>query len=65
MHLCIVEGDLLDQDVEVIVNAGTETSSHGGCCCRRACRERSSGEGERNPFGNSRNTVRCRSVPPS
>jgi len=34
-QITIVEGDLLDQEVDVIVNAWIGTSSRGGCCCRR------------------------------
>ncbi len=38
----IVEGDLLDQPVDAIVNAWNRNVIPGGCCCRRAFPGRSS-----------------------
>ena len=42
MNLRLVDGDLLDQEVEVIINAWNGISFLGGFCCPKASREPSS-----------------------
>ena len=39
----VVQGDLLDQDVDVIVNAWNRNIIPGGFCSRKACPGQSSG----------------------
>jgi len=43
MKLVVIEGDLLEQRVDVIVNPWSATSFLGGFCCRRGFQAQSSG----------------------
>ncbi len=61
----IVEGDLLDQDVEVIVNAWNRNIIPCGCCFRRAFHGRSRDELDASLSGSRQNAARFHLAVPS
>jgi hypothetical protein len=58
MNVQIVHGDLLDQEIDVIVNAWNRNIIPGGSCCRRVSPGRSSGMAVSGPSRNSQSIGR-------